>query len=131
MTSNFDAFKQYNEIKEKPKNRKGPDLILKSLFWISVFSWIFFGITFLFFFKAYPQEESFFNKVFEAAPRRGWNMLDLRYSFFSALILMFLSVISFLLRKIRFKRKSDKHNIFTIFTFFFAFGITITYLLML
>jgi len=131
MSKNFDIFKNFNENRDNRERRRGPDIIIRSLFWLNLISWLMVVVTAVFIFKAQPQSVNFFSRVLNAGVRTSWDTDLLTAGFESALILLLISVISIIVSRVRGRRKTDKRNVFSLVTLSMSFLAIITYIIII
>lgn len=117
--SNFDFLKNEKITKQRMNSnekRRGPDTLVRLGFILAVLSWTVFVALFIFIMKSAPQDENFFSRFHNVRMRSVWDTRLLTYSYYSAIILFFTSMLNLAIFKFRSKRKSDKVNKFIVFS---------------
>jgi len=96
---------------EKPifvERRKGPDIIVKTVWVVSAVSWLLIIIALAFAQKAAPEIETFFDRYLGKTVRSYWDENSLRYAFIIFIINFIICVAGFILNMKRKRRKTDK-----------------------
>jgi len=92
------------------ERRKGPDTVIKAVWWISGISWALIITAFVFVGLAKPEIETFFDRLFNIRIRKYWDYELLRYTFFTLVLNFVICIVGFLLNLFRQKRKTDRIN---------------------
>ncbi len=90
------------------ERRKGPDSVVKAVWWTAGISWLLFIAAVIFFETARPEAETFFDRQFDISIRDYWNENALQYVFFILVLNLAVCVIGFIFNMTRHKRKTDK-----------------------
>jgi len=90
------------------ERRKGPDAVVKAVWWIVGASWLLIIAAITVTDQAKPGSESFFDRLFKVTVRDYWDEQLLRNAFFVLLINLAVCIIGFVLNLLRHKRKTDK-----------------------
>lgn len=90
------------------ERRKGPDIIVKSVWAVSAISWLLIIFALAFADKARPQSETFFDRYLGKTARSFWDENLLRYAFIIFIINLVVCIIGFVLNMQRQRRKTDK-----------------------
>lgn len=90
------------------ERRKGPDAIVKGVWWTVGISWLLFIAALIFTETARPETATFFDRQFNISIRDYWNENVLKYVFFILVMNLAVCFIGFLLNMMRHKRKTDK-----------------------
>ncbi len=90
------------------ERRRGPDVVVKAVWWIVGISWLLIIAALTFTDQARPQTESFFDRFFGVSVRDYWNEDLLLYGFCILLFNLAVCIIGFALNIMRQKRKTDK-----------------------
>ncbi len=90
------------------ERRKGPDAVVKAVWWTAGISWLLFIIAVIFFETARPETETFFDRQFNVSIRDYWNENVLQYVFFILVLNLAVCIIGFIFNMARHKRKTDK-----------------------
>ena len=90
------------------ERRRGPDIVLKTVWWIVGISWVLSAAVFLITGQARPQNETFFDRFFDVTVRDYWDENLLAYAFVILLMNFIVCVVGFILNLLRQKRKADK-----------------------
>ncbi len=96
--------------KNLQRRRRGPDILVKSIHYISSGCWILLLFLFLFLSFAKPRS-TFMAKISGGGGAGGWDKTFMLYSFYLLIFLFLLSIIGLLINTNRHKRKSDSYNI--------------------
>jgi hypothetical protein len=92
------------------ERRRGPDAVIKAVWWISGISWSLIITSIVFAGLAKPESETFFDRLFNIRVRGYWDDDLLRYAFFILLLNFITCIAGFILNLFRQKRKTDKIN---------------------
>ncbi len=90
------------------ERRKGPDAVVKAVWWTAGISWLLFIAAALFFGEAWPETETFFDRQFDVSIRDYWDENVLQYVFFILVMNLAVCIIGFIFNMARHKRKTDK-----------------------
>jgi len=90
------------------ERRKGPDAVVKTVWWSTGISWLLFIAALVFFDKARPERETFFDRMFDVRVRDYWNENALQYAFFILMLNLAICVIGFICNMMRRRRKTDR-----------------------
>ncbi|NLK86594.1 MAG: hypothetical protein GX279_03770 [Clostridiaceae bacterium] len=90
------------------ERRKGPDAVVKAVWWTTGISWLLFITAAVFFETAMPETETFFDRQFNVSIRDYWNENVLQYVFFILVLNLAVCIIGFIFNMARHKRKTDK-----------------------
>ena len=90
------------------ERRKGPDAVVKAVWWTAGISWLLFIAAIIFVETARPETETFFDRQFDISIRDYWNENALQYVFFILVMNLAVCAIGFMLNMMRHKRKTDK-----------------------
>lgn len=90
------------------ERRRGPDAVIKAVWWIAGISWLLFIAASVFTEQARPENATFFDRLFDISVRNYWNEAMLRYAFFIMWINLFVCIIGFAFNMLRHRRKTDK-----------------------
>ncbi len=90
------------------ERRKGPDAVVKAVWWTAGISWLLFITAVIFFETARPETETFFDCQFNVSIRDYWNENALQYVFFILVMNLAVCIIGFIFNMARHKRKTDK-----------------------
>ena len=121
----FNFIDKNRDILEKNKRierRKGPDVLTYSIFWISLFVWFLFSITFLLIVKAKPNSNNFFSSFWHAPVRSNWDLVLVNYAFYSSIVLFLVSIFTLILWLFRNKRAKDRINYFLVISSVLSFA---------
>jgi hypothetical protein len=92
------------------ERRKGPDAVIKTVWWISGISWVLIIAAITFTGLAKPESETFFDRFFNIRIRDYWDYNLLRYVFVILLLNFVTCIVGFILNLFRQKRKTDRIN---------------------
>lgn len=90
------------------ERRKGPDIVVKAVWWMVGTGWVLIFIAFMFYIEARPKFETFIDRMVKAHIRNTWDFNVLQYAFFVMLINIAICIIGFIMNMLRQKRKTDK-----------------------
>jgi len=90
------------------ERRRGPDAVVKAVWWIVGISWVLIITSILFIDQAKPGSETFFDRILGVSVRNYWEKDLLRYAFYVFLVNLAVCIIGFVLNAMRQKRKTDK-----------------------
>jgi hypothetical protein len=90
------------------ERRKGPDAVVKAVWWSTGICWALFVAALIFFDTARPESSTFFDRQFDIAVRDYWNENALQYSFFIMILNLAVCIAGFILNMARHRRKTDK-----------------------
>ena len=113
-----------NDTDMKPDRRRGPDLWVKTLRWLGVFSWFVMIAALFIIDRARPEEENMFTKAANVSVRTTWNMELFHYLFYLMIFGLCISVIGIVINSRRHHRADDRFRyILIILGIISAFGI--------
>ncbi|MGE5614673.1 MAG: hypothetical protein ACM3XR_09725 [Bacillota bacterium] len=92
------------------ERRRGPDAVIKAVWWISGISWVLIITAVIFAGLAKPENETFFDRLFNIRVRGYWDYDLLRYAFIILLLNFVTCIVGFILNLFRQKRKTDRIN---------------------
>lgn len=90
------------------ERRKGPDIVVKAVWWTVGVSWLLIITALLFTDKAKPVRETFFDRLLEVSVRQYWDQELLKKAFIVLLVNMVVCIVGFFLNMMRQRRKTDK-----------------------
>jgi len=90
------------------ERRRGPDVVVKAVWWIAGISWALIITAIMFTGQAKPKSVSFFDRLLEVSVRNYWDEDLLRYAFYILLLNLAACIIGFILNLLRQKRKTDR-----------------------
>ena len=90
------------------ERRRGPDAVVKAVWWTVGISWILIITAIVFTDQAKPKSMTFFDRIFKVSVRNYWDEELLRYAFYILLLNLAACVIGFVLNILRQKRKTDR-----------------------
>lgn len=90
------------------ERRKGPDAVVKAVWWSTGISWFLFIAAAIFFDKARPVQETFFDRLFDIRVRDYWNENALVYAFYIMMVDLAICIVGFICNMMRHRRKTDK-----------------------
>lgn len=90
------------------ERRKGPDIVVKAVWWVVGISWMLIITAVLFTDKAKPERTTFFDRLFEVSVREYWDRDLLQNAFYVLLVNLAVCIIGFIMNMMRQKRKTDK-----------------------
>lgn len=88
--------------------RRGPDVVVKAVWWTVGISWVLIFITLMVTDKAQPISKTLFDRLLAVSVRDYWDENLLQYAFFILLMNLVACIIGFILNMMRQKRKTDK-----------------------
>ncbi|MBU0730097.1 MAG: hypothetical protein KKE17_03900 [Proteobacteria bacterium] len=88
--------------------RKGADLWLKTLGWLSVVSWALMFAALVLFGKARPQIQTYIDTKFNVPLRAEWNIELANYLFYLMIVGLFLSLAGIVINLKRHRRRNDE-----------------------
>ena len=115
-----------------PKNkRKGPDLLISLINWISVAGWILIIAVLVIIGKAQPAMVTFWDRLLQTGVDSSWDIELAQYAFYLMVVLLFLGLAGLFMNSKRHKRKTDRYRVsLIVMTLFSVAGIAV-YLLSL
>lgn len=90
------------------ERRKGPDIVVKAVWWTVGVSWLLIITALIFTDKAKPGRTTFFDRLFEISVRKYWDQDLLHSAFIVLLVNLAVCVAGFFLNMMRQRRKTDK-----------------------
>ncbi|NLV35724.1 MAG: hypothetical protein GXY17_03495 [Clostridiaceae bacterium] len=90
------------------ERRKGPDIVIKAVWWIVGIGWLLITAALFFTDQAMPARTTFFDRLFDVSVRDYWDTNLLRYVFYVFFINFCACIVGFMLNMMRQKRKTDK-----------------------
>lgn|GEM_PF-1762342 len=100
--------------------RKGPDIIVKTINLLSIGLWIFIIFNLCIILLSRPVGETFFDRLLNISVRNYWDANLLTFALVLSLIQFVISIFSFVLNTKRLKRKGDRIRISIIISIFFS-----------
>lgn len=88
--------------------RRGPDVVVKAVWWTVGISWMLIVSAFLITVEARPKFETFIDRMVKATVRDYWDRNLLQSTFYVLIINMTVCIIGFILNMLRQRRKTDK-----------------------
>lgn len=98
----------YGNYTEK---RESDDIILKTINFFSIFSWVVFFLIIVYFLKASPETSYGIGRFFERSYRVSWHMRNLNITLVLAILQIFVTGLGLTLNSTRLKRESDSIRI--------------------
>ena len=92
------------------ERRKGPDAVVRAVWWTAGISWLLFIAALIFVETARPEIETFFGRQFDISIRDYWNENALLYMFIILVLNFAVCVIGFIFNMARHRRKTDRFN---------------------
>lgn len=96
--------------KRLTERRKGPDAVVKAVWWTAGISWLLFVAALIFVETARPEIATFFDRQFNISIRDYWDENVLLYVFIIHVLNYAVCVIGFIFNMARHKRKTDRFN---------------------
>jgi len=90
--------------------RRGPDILIKGISYISIFSWIMIFIIFLVISIAQPPKESFFDRQYNIQVHSNWDQKMIQIAFSLMYPIMVICAFGLLINTLRHQRKTDSYN---------------------
>ena len=90
------------------ERRRGPDVVVKAVWWTVGVSWVLIVTALMFTGQAQPKSETFFDRLLKVSVRNYWDENLLRYAFYVLLLNLAACIIGFVLNILRQKRKTDR-----------------------
>lgn len=90
------------------ERRRGPDAVVKAVWWTVGISWLLFILAVIFFETARPETETFFDRQFNVSIRDYWDENALLYVFIVLVLDLSVCIMGFIFNMARHKRKTDK-----------------------
>jgi hypothetical protein len=90
------------------ERRKGPDIVVKAVWWVVGISWLLIITALIFTDQAKPERTTFFDRLFEVSVRKHWDRDLLQNAFYVLLVNLAVCIIGFIMNMMRQKRKTDK-----------------------
>lgn len=90
------------------ERRRGPDVVVKAVWWTVGISWLLIITAFLVTIEAQPKSETFIDRMLKVSVRSYWDRDLLQYAFYILILNLAACIIGFLLNIFRQKRKTDK-----------------------
>lgn len=113
----------------RPANRRrGPDLIITLINWMSFAGWIIIIAVLILLAQAGPQIETFFDRLLEVSTGRSWDYGLSQLAFYLMILLAIMGVTGLILNSRRMKRKGDRYRISLIIMTAFSFIGMVVYL---
>lgn len=92
------------------EKRKGTEVLTRWVKWTGVAGWLFIFTIVMYFDKAKPESESFFQRALHTHIRTWWDVQALTPALYLMLFLLFISISTLIINMMRHKRKTDKYN---------------------
>jgi len=90
------------------ERRKGPDIVVKAVWWVVGISWLLIFTALIITDKAKPERTTFFDRLFSVSVRNYWDQDLLQNAFYVLLVNLVVCIVGFILNMMRQKRKTDK-----------------------
>lgn len=90
------------------ERRRGPDTVVKAVWWATGISWILIITALIITGEAQPRHENFIDRLYHVTVRSNWDRNLLSYVFYILLINLATCIIGFVLNMLRQRRKTDK-----------------------
>lgn len=90
------------------ERRRGPDAVIKAVWWTVGISWVLIITALLITSEAQPKFETFVDRMLKVSVRNYWDIDLLRYAFYVLLLNLAACIVGFVLNILRQKRKTDK-----------------------
>ena len=90
------------------ERRRGPDVVVKAVWWTVGISWILIITALMITTEAQPKFETFIDRMLKVSVRSYWDKDLLQYAFYILLINLAACIVGFVLNILRHKRKTDK-----------------------
>ena len=90
------------------ERRRGPDVVVKAVWWTVGISWILIIATCLITSEALPKFETFIDRMVEVPVRGYMDKNVLRYAYYVLITNFVVCLVGFILNILRHKRKTDK-----------------------
>ena len=113
---------------KKPDRRRGPDLWLKSLGWLTFAGWLVMVLAMMVIEKAKPPIETIATRFFNIHLRRTWDMEVAQYLFYLMYVGLCISTIGLAINVRRLSRKTDSVRINLILLWLISLVGIITYI---
>lgn len=98
----------------RQERRKGPDILLRFLSYISVAGWALMFLALFFFDKAKPIKRDFFDYALKVQPARlrdQWNTQFMTYIFYCMIAGILISAVGLMINASRCRRRDDHYRI--------------------
>ncbi|HOQ06839.1 MAG TPA: hypothetical protein PK127_04215 [Clostridiales bacterium] len=92
------------------ERRKGPDAVVKAVWWTAGISWLLFITALIFVETARPEVETFFDRQFNISIRDHWDENALLYVFIILVLNFAVCTMGFIFNLARHRRKTDRFN---------------------
>jgi len=109
--------------------RKGPDILLKLITWISFIGWVLIVGVLAIISKAGPQTATFFDRLLETRIRGTWDYELMQYAFYLLIVMLVLGLTGLAMNSRRHRRKTDRYRLSLIIMTIFSLAGIILYLL--
>jgi hypothetical protein len=90
------------------ERRRGPDAVIKTVWWTVGLSWTLIITAFLITSEAQPKFETFIDRMVKSSVRNYVDRDLLQYAFYVLLINLLVCIIGFILNMLRHRRKTDR-----------------------
>ncbi len=100
-----------NNTRMKPERRKGPDLWVKALGWLSVFGWFLMFVALFIIDRAKPGHEDMFTKGANIEVRTTWKQELIDYLFYLMIFGLCIGIIGLVVNSTRHHRKDDRFRV--------------------
>lgn len=90
------------------ERRKGPDAVVKAVWWATGISWLLIIIALAITGEAQPEHANFIDRLYKVTVRSTWDATLLSYVFYVLLLNLATCIFGFILNMLRQKRKTDK-----------------------
>jgi hypothetical protein len=92
------------------ERRKGPDTVVRAVWWTAGISWLLFIAALVFVETARPETETFFDRQFNISIREYWDENALLYVFIVLVLNFAVCTIGLIFNMARHRRKTDRFN---------------------
>lgn len=92
------------------ERRKGPDAVVKAVWWAAGISWILIITALIITGEAQPRHANFIDRLYNVTVRSNWDRNLLSYVFYILLINLATCISGFILNMLRHRRRTDKFS---------------------
>ena len=110
--------------------RRGPDILIKWIHYISIFCWALIFVIFIVVSVAKPPVEGFFDRQYGIRVNAAWDKTLLDSAFYLMFPLLIICAVGLLINSIRHQRKTDTYNKTLIISFFLSLAGIIYYIIL-
>lgn len=111
------------------ERRKGPDILVKLITWISLINWLIVTAIIAIIAMASPKTETFFDRLMEVRVNKSLNEELAQYAFYLMVVLLLLSIVGLIINSRRHRRKTDRYRVSLVLTGIFSVLGIIIYML--